>query len=123
MGSSTHFDWQIGDDVVIAWRDGGTVRFTDLMAEALPVIRGILIAAARRGETITYGELAMAIDRRYHNLQFGDPLDILSLDCEQSGEPSLAPLVVNKKTGAPGDSFVGDPVSGQQECFAYWAAQ
>ncbi|MEV4343538.1 hypothetical protein AB0J83_03530 [Actinoplanes sp. NPDC049596] len=123
MGSSKHFGWQIGDDVSSAWRPGTNVRYTELMCEILPVVRGVLIAAARRGQTITYGELAIAVDRRYHNLQFGDPLDVLSQDCDIFGEPSLAALVVNQRTGLPGDAFVGDAESIRQDCLEYWAAQ
>lgn len=120
MGLSKHFGWQVGDDVSSAWRPGSKVRYTELMREALPVVRGILIAAARRRQTITYGELAIAVDRRYHNLQFGDLLDVLSQDCDTFGEPSLAALVVNQRTGLPGDAFVGDAATEQQDCFDYW---
>ncbi|MGC4808476.1 hypothetical protein [Micromonospora sp. DT233] len=123
MPLSKHFGWQVGDNVSSSWRPGSKVRYTELMCETLPVVRGILIAAARRQQTITYGELAIAVDRRYHNLQFGDLLDVLSQDCEDFNEPSLAALVVNQRTGLPGGAFIGDAVAGKQDCFRYWEQQ
>ncbi|MFD0783843.1 hypothetical protein ACFQZ8_07935 [Micromonospora azadirachtae] len=92
-----------------------------LMQEALPITRGVLISSALRGETITYKELSIAIDQRYHYRHLGDLLDILSEDCDQHGEPSLAALVTRSDTSQPGGAFIGDAKDEQEACYKYWA--
>ncbi|QGN45813.1 hypothetical protein GKC29_02380 [Micromonospora sp. WMMC415] len=74
------------------------------MQEALPIMRGVLIFVALRGGTITYKELSIAIDKRYHYRQLGDLLDVLSQDCFDHGEPSLAAVVTRGDTSQPGEA-------------------
>lgn len=91
-------------------------------------IRAILIPVARNIETITYqrlGELTGLNHRR-----MGRPLDLLSLDCERRGEPSLAVLVVRKDTGRAGwglDLGADDDVhrhivelESRADCWRFW---
>jgi hypothetical protein len=73
--------------------------------------------------TVTYKELSTAIDGRYHYRQLGDALDILSMDCIDHGEPSLAALVVRADTNVPGDAFLGDAESEQRAYHEHWEAR
>ncbi|MGK5442153.1 hypothetical protein ACSNN7_10075 [Micromonospora sp. URMC 105] len=93
------------------------------MQEALPIMRGVLILVALRGQTITYKELSIAIDKRYHYRQLGDLLDVLSQDCFDHGEPSLAALVTRGDTSQPGEAFIGDAKAEQQACYKHWDDQ
>ena len=88
--------------------------------------RRVLRATARVpfGEVITYGEAAVAIDWLYIPQGFGRALDLLSWDCEQRGEPSLACLFVRQGDGEVGSGFVGtveEAEAGCTECFNRWA--
>ncbi|WP_141714112.1 hypothetical protein [Micromonospora inyonensis] len=91
------------------------------MQETLPIMRGVLISVALRGQTITYKELSIAIDQRYHYRQLGDLLDVLSQDCFDHDEPSLAALVTRGDTREPGDAFIGDAGTEQTACYQYWS--
>ena len=66
--------------------------------------RAALIMAAMRRSIVTYGELgkALGIDGVALRNELRHVLDDLSADCIVRGEPSLAALVVNQRTGAPG---------------------
>lgn len=109
-----------GDVVDIDFRPGTTVRVTDRMFTALRVLRTRLIEAARNGQTVTYQEAAAVTDNAYHPQGLGRLLDILSVDCQRRGEPSLAALVVQKRSGEVGHAFVGDADSERSECIRYW---
>ncbi|MCM0674137.1 hypothetical protein NCC78_05405 [Micromonospora phytophila] len=90
--------------------------------------RGALIMAARRRSLVTYKELGIAIGMVGVPLghQMPPVLDELSDLCITAGEPSLAALVVNEKTGAPGKGYDDGGVpwhSSVQEVFRYWAKQ
>jgi hypothetical protein len=50
-------------------------------------------------------------------------LTFLALVSIRLGEPALAALVVNQRTGLPGDGFVGNPAIGKEDCFGYWKKQ
>ncbi|WP_141808831.1 hypothetical protein [Nocardia bhagyanarayanae] len=65
-----------------------------------------MIAVAITGQTITYKGLSEAIGRLYPYRKLGGLLDVLSLDCENRGERSLAALVVRAGTTSPGAGFV-----------------
>lgn len=88
--------------------------------------RAALIMAAIRQTTVTYGELARAIDWDTsipvsHHMK--GVLDRVSDRCFQVGEPSLAVLVVRADAGEPGSGFVQGPstwASGTRECFNHW---
>ena len=69
--------------------------------------RAALIVAAMRRSIVTYGELgkALGIDGVALRNEMRHVLDDLSDDCIARGEPSLAALVVNQRTGAPGQGW------------------
>ncbi len=89
--------------------------------------RPALITAAMRRSTLTYGELAKAIDfdsqvPLSHHLN--RVLDLVSDECIAAGEPSLAVLVVNAQTGEPGDGFTEGTLTWMAEaraCFKRWS--
>jgi hypothetical protein len=69
--------------------------------------RAALVVAAMRRTTVTYGELASAVDLpdvpvSHHMKRI---LDLVSQECILRDEPSLAPLVVNERTGESGKGF------------------
>jgi hypothetical protein len=96
--------------------------YDDLAAKARPA----LITAAMRRSTMTYGELARAIDLDpnvplSHHIR--RVLDVVTLDCNGRKEPSLAVLVANEKSGEPGPGFRAGKVPWHTEtrrCFDRW---
>ncbi|WP_123827031.1 hypothetical protein [Micromonospora globispora] len=77
---------------------------------------------------MTYKELGLAIGMTGPALSshMGRVLDKLSDLCIETGEPSLAALVVNSATGAPGKGFDDGGVPWHtevQEVFRHWAKQ
>jgi hypothetical protein len=88
--------------------------------------RAALIIASMRRTTVTYGELARAIDL-HPNVPVGHHmkriLDLVSQECIDRREPSLAPLVVNERTGEPGKGYQdgGEPWhKSVRRCFDAW---
>ncbi len=84
--------------------------------------------AARRRSLVTYKELGLAIGMTGVSLShhMRHVLDDLSGLCIAAGEPSLAALVVNSETGAPGKGFEKGGVPWHtevQEVFRHWAKQ
>ncbi|MCP3420345.1 helix-turn-helix transcriptional regulator [Nocardioides pinisoli] len=89
--------------------------------------RAALIMAAMRRSTVTYGELARAIDfdpsvPPSHHMK--RVLDIVTDECDSRGEPSLAPLVVNERTGEPGKGYQPNGEAWHKSvrrCFNAWS--
>jgi hypothetical protein len=96
--------------------------YSNLAAKARPA----LITASMRRSTMTYGELARAIDLDPdvplpHHIN--RVLDAVSQDCLAREEPSLAVLVVNERSGEPGKGFRAgaDPWHTEtRRCFDRW---
>lgn len=87
--------------------------------------RAALIIAARRRSLVTYRELGLAIDMTGVDLrnQLRHVLDDLSDHCSERSEPSLAALVVNSQTGAPGRGWTDDSRpwhAEMQKVFTHW---
>jgi hypothetical protein len=99
----------------------GTVRVTPLMVGVLPRLREVLVDVARRRETVTYGEVARALDHAYLQQGLGPVLDVLAVDCGRRGEPRLDALVVTKGSGEVGHGFDGDAVRDREACWTHWA--
>ncbi len=74
-------------------------------------LRRLLINRARKGELITYGEVAAAFGEQWHQ-GFGSSLkralDLLGAENKAAGEPLLMVLVVNKNTRQPGAGFYAE---------------
>ncbi len=102
----------LGDVVDIPWRPERPVTVNANMYEAAVRLRPALIVTAMRRSTLTYGEAEMLIEGRYIAAGLGSLLDLISVDCDSRGEPSLAALVVRSDTGEVGDSFIGDASAG-----------
>lgn len=87
--------------------------------------RAALVLSAMRRTTVTYGELAQAVDLpdvpvSHHMKRI---LDLVSQECIARNEPSLAPLVVNERTGEPGKGYRDAGVDWQTEvrrCYNAW---
>ncbi|YAL83405.1 hypothetical protein ACMYYO_00975 [Dermacoccaceae bacterium W4C1] len=110
-----------GDKVEIK---GRRLTGTPLRVRLLERARPVLIDHARRGTTITYGELAQAIEFTQPVQAIGRLLDLITEDCRLRGEPSLAALAVNSQTGEVGDDFDGEPVGERALVYAHrWLAQ
>lgn len=96
--------------------------YDDIATKARPA----LITASMRRSTMTYGELARAIDLDpnvplSHHIR--RVLDLVSRDCIGRKEPSLAVLVVNEKSGEPGPGFRAGKTPWHTEtrrCFDRW---
>lgn len=75
--------------------------------EAVLRARSALIVAAMRRSIMTYTELGKALGLEGIQLrnEMRHILDDLSADCVARGERSLAALVVNQATGAPGQGW------------------
>lgn len=99
---------------------GRTMTVTDLAVASLPGVRDHLVEIARSGETTTYGELKADLGLRHAPNGLGRLLDLLSEDCRRRGEPSLAALVVNAKTGEVGSDSGGDPVAARRALYDHW---
>jgi len=106
--------------VIVPVRNNKGIRVTQNMYDALRVLRGHLIDAARSKSTITYGEASALTDGAYLPQGWGPALDVLSEDCFRRDEPSLAALVVRGNDGQVGDAFVGDAETEREACFEYW---
>ncbi|MGX1811700.1 hypothetical protein ACWIGI_38765 [Nocardia sp. NPDC055321] len=107
----------VGDRLEFDWRRDSPVRVNDRMMAAAVRARAALIATACTGQTITYKGLSAAIGGLYPYRSLGGLLDVISLDCIERGEPSLAALVVRTGTHTPGTGFVhggGEPIERYQ---------
>lgn len=95
---------------------------TDIVRQA----RSALIVSAMRRSILTYGELgrALGMDGVALRNEMRHVLDDLSEDCSSRGEPSLAALVVNQRSGAPGQGWEDGSVPWHAEVqavFRRWA--
>ncbi len=90
---------------------GRVVRVTQDAYDYLPSIRDELIQVAADAGTVTYGELKDRLQLPWAPNGMGRMLDLLSVDCQRRGEPSLAAVVVGQRTGEVGQDFDGDPVA------------
>lgn len=85
---------------------------SDMIDDLTRLARPALIVAAQRRTLLTYKELGAAIGVTgvglSHHLRC--VLDRLSVECAGEGMPSLAALVVNSQTGAPGAGWSGGDV-------------
>lgn len=100
-------------------------RFDDertVEARALQIYL-ILIGAASRRETLTYGELGPMLGHERGGAFLAQQLGPLMAWCQQNGLPALTTLVVNKETGIPGDGLTAvrarDFPAEQQRVFDY----
>jgi hypothetical protein len=117
------FNFAIGDTVEIPWRPERPVRVDDRMYEAVTRLRSAGTVAAQRRSTLTYAEAATAIDELYPARGLGRAPDLLSQDCSQRGEPSLAALVVRSDSGEVGEGWAAGTASAAREherCSEHW---
>jgi hypothetical protein len=110
----------VGDEIVTTFRPEKPIKVNDRMFEAAIRLRSALIVAAQAQSTLTYKQASAAIDGLYGYRSMGRVLDLVSEDCMQRGEPSLAGLVVAGQSGEVGDAFVGDAEASRQACYRYW---
>lgn len=96
----------VGERPEFEWRPELEVTVTEERLMTVALARAAVAAVAITGQTITYGELATALDDRFSYRNPGVILDLLSLDCIRRGEPSLAALVVQASSRRPGDGYV-----------------
>lgn len=71
-------------------------------------VRGLLIAAARRGEAVSYAELLGQLGHRFTRPKMRalcKTLDAIDTAGERSGEPELAVLVVRESDRLPGQGW------------------
>ena len=100
---------------------GRTVTVSQMQADVGERVRDELIDVAKRGQTITFGELKAAANLTHRPHGMGRLLDVISEDCRIRDEPSLAPLVVNGATGEVGVDYVGEPELDRQYLYDYWS--
>ena len=74
-------------------------------AEKLVTVYQVLVELAQRGETITYEEMASAIQVSNARL-VGRYLDPIAVHLLMVGVPPLTALVVSKVNGKPGEGLI-----------------
>lgn len=100
---------------------GRRIRVTKVQVDVGPRARDVLIDVARQGARITYGDLNATADLGHAVNGLGRLLDVLSEDCRLRGEPSFAPLVVNKRTNEVGEDYDGNPDADRRAVYDYWS--
>jgi hypothetical protein len=100
---------------------GRTVTVTKMQIEVGQRVRDVLFDVARRGGTITYGELKAAAGLTHPPNGMGRLLDVISEDCKLRDEPSLAPLVVNADTHEVGADYEGEPQEDRKQVYDHWS--
>jgi len=100
---------------------GRTITVTKIQADVGQRVRDELIDIAKRGQTITYGELKAAADLSHPPNGMGRLLDVISQDCHLRNEPSLAPLVVNAQTREVGADYEGNPDADRRVVYDFWS--
>lgn len=100
---------------------GRTITVTQMQADVGQRVRDELIDVARRGQTITYGELKASAQLSHPPNGMGRLLDVISEDCRLRGEPSLAPLVVNAETLEVGADYEGAPNEDRRRLYDHWS--
>src|SRR4051794_24780498 len=111
--------FQVGDVITVHWRKAKPIKVTDRLYEAVLRMRSALIVAAKRRSTLTYSEVAAAIDNLFSQRNLTKALDLLAYDCVKRGEPSLASLVVTKLDGETSTGYVGNPGPVRENCYAH----
>ncbi|GAB2646804.1 hypothetical protein GCM10009743_23080 [Kribbella swartbergensis] len=103
----------------------GGDAMSEMIEDLTRLARPALIVAAQRRTLLTYKELGAAIGVTgvglSHHLRY--VLDRLSEQCAAEGMPSLASLVVNSSTGAPGAGWTDGAVPWHaevQQVFRRW---
>jgi hypothetical protein len=99
---------------------GRTLTVTQTAFDCLPRTRNFLIDVARKGRTVTYGEVKSELDLPYAPNGMGRLLDLLSEDCDRRNEPSLAAIVVNRSTGEVGHDYAGDAFAERELVYKHW---
>ncbi|WP_137816830.1 hypothetical protein [Gandjariella thermophila] len=110
----------VGDVVETSFRPDRPIKVTAVMYEAVVRLRSALIVAAQRRSTLTYEEASAAIDCAFVPAGLGRPLDLLAEDCVRRGEPSLAALIVQKRSGEVGSAFIGNADAERERCYRHW---
>ena len=90
-------------------------------AEKLVTVYQVLVELAQRGDTITYEEMAAAIQVSNARL-VGRYLDPIAVHLLMAGLPPLTALVVSKVNGKPGAGLMKTPQSfedGRAWVYAY----
>jgi hypothetical protein len=100
---------------------GRTITVTQMQADVGQRVTDELIDVARRGQTITYGELKASAQLSHPSNGMGRLLDVISEDCRLRGEPPLAPLVVNAETLEVGADYEGAPNEDRQRLYDHWS--
>lgn len=98
-------------------------RISELDASSVPPVRRCLIDVARRGDTITYGDLRKATGLPHPPNGMGRVLDVVAEDCRRRDEPSLDALVVKASSGEVGEKFSGDAARIRNTLQAYWSTR
>ncbi|MCZ4548175.1 hypothetical protein BS618_32625 [Rhodococcus erythropolis] len=112
--------WKSQSTITIPWKGNAEVTITELLSTTLDAARSVLVDVAKSGKKITYGELAKRSGTGYPAQSMGKVLDVLSLDCSDRGEPSLAPIVVRAATDEVADGYVGSPEDDRAALYQWW---
>lgn len=105
----------VGEVVDTPETKGRAWRVSALDVEVLPRIYDYLVAKAREGQTVSYGDLKADLALPHATNGLGRVLDLLAVACRHRlHQPSLAPLVVNGTTREVGAQFSGDDAEAQR---------
>lgn len=116
----TQESWlDLGEGFVSGGRET-KVTATDL--QWVPEIRARLIEAAERRQKITYKDLKADVGFPHLERGVGRLLDLITIDCWRRGEPTLASIAVNGKTGEVGELDWDDVEDERNDLFDWWAA-
>lgn len=137
MTADTLADWLESEGIVPS-DDAGSIA-------DVARVRGLLIAAARTGEAVSYSQLLQELGHRFTRPKMRalcKTLDVIDREGALAGEPELAVLVVRESDRLPGQgwwigaaasrnyagSWTGPEAEAlvraiQQRVFAYWQEQ
>jgi hypothetical protein len=90
--------------------------------DAVVAMRRLLVAEAKAGATITYGEVVRTLKLSVAPKGLGRLLVLLSEDCARRGEPTLAAIVVTQSTGEVGHGYGPEAQDDRRELLDYWSS-
>lgn len=103
------------DETLAAWLGGAAAGDAGAIADVARV-KGLLVAAARRQEAVSYSGLLASLGHRFTRPRMRAlcrTLDAVDRQGAAAGEPALAVLVVRESDGLPGQGWwVGSAARG-----------
>jgi len=94
---------------------------TDLDLKSLPPLRAFLIDVATKHSTVSYGQVKSELGLPHPANGMGRLLDLVTIECGRRGEPDLASLVINARTGDVGTQYGKNAAANRESVYRHWA--